>query len=87
MIEVKYSRNFLKVAAKLPTKIYQKLEEQDSVFRQDPQDPRLRGKALTGQLKGLYSFRVSRNYRVLYRPLGQGRFLFYDVDDRKNIYR
>lgn len=56
-------------------------------FQPNKNDPRLRIKKLSGRFKDYRSFRVGRNFRVLFRPLGNERYLFLDIDDRKDIYR
>lgn len=50
-------------------------------------DPRLRGKALTGNLSGLWRYRVGK-YRVLCE-IGNGQLLVLvvQVDHRSDIYR
>jgi len=50
-------------------------------------DPRLRGKALTGNLSGLWRYRVGK-YRVLCQiDDGQLLVLVVQVDHRRDIYR
>lgn len=60
--------------------------EQEKIFRQNPRDPRLHLKPLKGRLKGLFSFRVTRNYRVLLAWQDKENILFYEIGDRKFIY-
>lgn len=51
-----------------------------------PQDPRRFGKGLTGDLKGLWRYRV-HDYRILCQITDQKlRVLVVDVDHRKDIY-
>jgi mRNA interferase RelE/StbE len=50
-------------------------------------DPRLRGKALTGRLKGFWCYRVG-DWRIICDILDNKLVvLVVDVGDRKNIYR
>ncbi len=44
------------------------------------------GKVLTGNLKGIYSFRV-RDYRILYEIEGNSRVVVLKVEHRKQVYR
>jgi addiction module RelE/StbE family toxin len=45
-----------------------------SIFSQNPFDPKLRTHKLTGKLKGLWSFSVSYNYRVIFRFIVRLKF-------------
>lgn len=86
MSEIEYSTHFLRAIKQLQPEIIQLLEEQTKRFCKDHKDPLLHTKALKGPLKGYWSFRLGRNYRVLYRPLSTSLFLFFDIDDRKDVY-
>lgn len=86
MTEIIYSTHFLRAVKKLPPEVRRLAEEQCFRFVKDNKDPLLHVKPLAGELKGAWSFRIGRNHRVLYRPLSATLFLFYDVDDRKDIY-
>ncbi len=83
---IHYTSNFIKGFKSLPKKIKELAAQQESIFRADPNDPRLHLKALKGKLKGLYSFRVTRNYRVLFTWKDKENVLFYEIGDRKFIY-
>lgn len=87
MVAIQYTETFLRDARRLPADIRERLVQQTDRFREDQHDPRLHAKALHGRLAGTSSFWVTRNYRVLYRPLADGAFVFLAVDDRKDIYR
>lgn len=87
MIIVRFAPQFLKDTAKLPVSVKELLKEQIRCLVKDPQDSRLHTKKLRGKLSGLLSFRVTRNYRVIYRRDGKEILLLLTVDDRKDIYR
>ncbi|MDO8463616.1 MAG: type II toxin-antitoxin system mRNA interferase toxin, RelE/StbE family [bacterium] len=82
-----YTRTFLRDAARLPHDIRARLLVQVEHLRNNPADARLHHKKLHGRLEGLESFRITRNYRVLYRHQQQMTYLLLAVDDRKDIYR
>ena len=82
-----YTRTFLRDTACLPHDIRAKLLVQVEYFRSNPKDTRLHCKKLHGRLEGLESFRITRNYRVLYRRQQQMTYLLLAVDDRKDVYR
>jgi len=83
---IHYSSHFEKSFKALPKKIKEFAIQQEEIFRRNSQDPRLHVKALKGKLKGLFSFRVTRNYRVLFTWKDGENVLFYEIGDRKFIY-
>jgi mRNA-degrading endonuclease RelE of RelBE toxin-antitoxin system len=83
---IHYTTHFIKGFRSLPKKIQEFAVKQESYFQKDPNDPRLHVKALKGKLKGLYSFRITRNYRVLFSWKDKSNVLFYEIGDRKFIY-
>ena len=85
-MNIHYTSHFVKGFKKLPKKIKEMAAEQENIFRQNPHDPRLHAKPLQGRLKGFLSFRVTRNYRVLFAWQDQHNVLFYEIGDRKFIY-
>lgn len=85
-MQIHYTSHFIKSFKKLPKEIQKLAARQEEIFRSNPDDPRLHSKALKGRLKDLYSFRVTRNYRVLFAKKEEGVYLFYEIGDRKFIY-
>ncbi|MBI3541418.1 MAG: type II toxin-antitoxin system RelE/ParE family toxin [Deltaproteobacteria bacterium] len=83
---IQYTSHFLKEFKKLPKGIRELAVQQEAIFRADPHDPRLHAKPLKGRLKGFFSFRVTRNYRVLFTWKDKENVLFYEIGDRKFIY-
>lgn len=85
-MQIHYTSNFDKTFKKLPKPIQELAIKQEKIFKTNPQDPRLHTKALKGSLKGLFSFRITRNYRLLYAWKDSDNVLFYEIGDRKWIY-
>ncbi len=85
-LTIHYTSAFVNGFKKLPKDIKALAVEQEQIFRNNTQDPRLHLKALKGRLKGLYSFRITRNYRVLFAWKDKENVLFYEIGDRKFIY-
>ena len=85
-MKIHYASEFIRGFKKLPKPIQQIAIRQEAIFRKDPADPRLHVKALKGRLKGLFSFRVTRNYRVLFAKKETDIYLFYEIADRQYIY-
>lgn len=87
MVHIRYADSFLKEARRLPKGIQDLLLTQTERFGANPRDPRLHTKILHGRLEGKFSFRVTRNYRVIYRIEDRDQYTFLIIDDRKDIYR
>ncbi|MBU0705602.1 type II toxin-antitoxin system mRNA interferase toxin, RelE/StbE family [Patescibacteria group bacterium] len=87
MIEVEYNRDFLKDFKKLPKNIRKKLGELEEIFRENPFHPELHSKGLHGKLRDFYSFRITRDYRVVYLFTDENKALFLLVGHRKDIYK
>jgi len=85
-MRIYYANPFEKSYKKLPKEIQEFAARQLDVFRNNPNDPRLHIKALKGLLKGKFSFRVTRNYRVLFAWKDKENVIFYEIGDRKYIY-
>lgn len=69
MVQIVYNKNFLKSAACLPKETQIKLAKQIEVIREKPFLPKLHTKYLTGELAGLLSFRITRDWRVIFQFL------------------
>lgn len=83
---IHYTEQFIRDFRSLPKEMQRLAIRQETIFRADATDPRLHTKALKGTLKGLYSVRVTRNYRVLYAWKEKNVALFYEIGDRQYIY-
>lgn len=87
MIRVVYGVTFLKSARKLPKKLKIKLAELVTHLQNNPFDSSLHTKYLSGQLAGLLSFRITRDWRVIFRFIEPDLIQLIEVANRKNIYR
>ncbi len=70
---------------RLPRDIRRLFHKQESIFKQNWLDPRLHAKRLK-ELPGVYAFRVTRRYRVLFYFGGQAA-VFFSIGHRKEVYR
>jgi len=82
-----YDKQFLKQVRKLPKVQQQKLARLLLVLENDPYDIRLHTKPLSVPLQGLYSFRISREYRIIFRFLDEETIFLNSAKHRKDIYR
>lgn len=86
-MEVELSSNFLKRARRLSSQEKRRLSDRTEWFRKDPRDARLKTHALTGKLKGLYSFSITYGKRVSYLLVDPTTALFTDVGAHEEVYR
>lgn len=87
MISLIYSKRFLKSAKKLPKKLQIRLAEQLELLQQKPFHPLLHTKSLIGPLIGFYLFRITRDWRVIFKFENPEVIKLIGVGNRKDIYR
>lgn len=80
------SGDFSALYAKLPRSIQIICDTQLERLARDSDDPRLQRKKLKGH-DGIYSFRVTRRYRVLFYSNQSGEIIVFEIDHRKDVYR
>ena len=87
MKEVIYSRQFLRASLKLSKNIHNKLDELISIVATNPFHSLLHTKQLSGDFEHLYSFRITRDWRVIFSIESNDTIKLLDVAHRKDIYR
>ncbi len=87
MISLIYSKRFLKSAKRLPKKIKARLAEQLELLQKNPFHPSLHTKSLIGPLVGFYSFRITRDWRVIFKFEDPEIIKLIEIGNRKDIYR
>lgn len=85
-INVSYSRKFLKQAARLPETLLGLVEKRESLFKSDPFDPQLSTHKLHGKEKEVWSFSISRSYRIKFIFLTESEVLFLEIGTHE-IYK
>ena len=87
-MDIIYSKGFIKSAKLVPKTIQNKLADSLEVLKRDPFHSTLHTKPLSGDLKGFYSFRITRDWRVIFCFMENPRMIFLiDVAPRKDVYR
>jgi len=86
-MRIVYSRDFLKQAATLPKKTQEMLDTLLRVLSKDPFYPTLHTKRLKGELKSMLSFRITRDWRVIFLFETSDRIKLIAIGNRKDIYR
>ena len=84
MIDIIETDDFRKSLDKLPGDVVRLYEKQKSIFTKSWLDARLHTKKLTDV--NIYSFRITRNYRVLFYFYNDKTVVFVDIGHRKDIY-
>lgn len=87
MISILYGRHFLRSARDLPNAQQEKLATLLELFRESPFHSKLHTKHLAGKLSGLYSFRITRDWRVIFQFLSPEEIQLIEAAHRKDIYR
>lgn len=84
MIAITETDDFKKKLDRLPKSIVRIYERQKNIFLADWLDSRLHIKKLI-DING-YSFRITRNYRVLFYFYTDETVVFVDIGHRKDVY-
>ncbi len=87
MFLVEVTQEFEKRYSLLPLKIKMKAEKQERIFRENPFYPSLHTEKLEPKGKQLWSFRVDRSYRILFRLLNKNTVVFLTVGTHDWIYK
>ena len=84
-MNVVYAGEFGRHFKKLPQEIKRLYRLQEALFRKNWRDPRLHIKKLKGYPLP-FSFRITRNYRVLFVFIATETALFATIGHRKDMY-
>lgn len=87
MIRIVYHPNFLKSARKLSKLQQEKLAKLIQLLENNPFNSLLHTKRLAGELTGFLSFRITRNWRVIFQFLNFETIQLLRVKHRKDIYQ
>lgn len=86
-MEIVYSKDFIKSASSLPKSAQRKLAVSLEKLAYNPFHPQLHSKPLVGKLRGYYSFRITRDWRVIFNFQNPQAIFLIDVAHRKEIYK
>ena len=87
MWEIFYAGEFKERYNMLPAVIQKKAEKQEKIFRQNPFHPSLHTEKLEPKSKEVWSFRIDKEYRILFKFVGPNRITFYTCGHHNWIYR
>lgn len=78
------TNDFLRELEELPSQIKKLFQKQELIFEDNWLDLRLHAKRIK-ELEGVYSFRITRRYRVLFY-FREKEAIFFSIGHRKDIY-
>jgi mRNA-degrading endonuclease RelE of RelBE toxin-antitoxin system len=78
------TKDFEKGLKELPLKIKKLFQKQENIFRENWLDHRLHTKRIK-ELSGVYSFRITRQYRALFY-FRNNEAIFFTIGHRKDVY-
>lgn len=84
---VRFDPRFLAQVRKLPQAQQEKLSRLLALLSENIFDPRLHTKKLGPPLEGHFSFRITRDWRAIFRLLNETEVFLTRVKHRKDIYR
>jgi len=87
MIHIEVTREFETNYNRLPLHIKKKAERQQALFIENPFSPSLGTEKLNPKSREVWSFRIDRRYRIIFRFLDGQRVLFLTVGPHSWIYR
>ena len=82
-----FGSRFLKSVERLDNHLKPKLKSSLDILSKNPFHPTLHTKSLSGKFSGYHSFRLGRDYRVIFKFLSSEEIFLIDLGDRKDIYR
>lgn len=85
--EIIYGDDFSKDVRQLPIEISGRLSELLEILQENSFDPRLHTKPLGAPLQGLFSFRITKDYRVGFKFLADHTIRLLTADRRDKIYK
>jgi len=86
-VKISFKDGFHKSAKVFNKKQRDKLADLVVLLSRNPFNKKLHTKPLGGKLAGLYSFRITRDWRVIFKFLSPQEILVIKVGNRKDIYK
>lgn len=86
-MEIFTTEDFDKDYSLLPKEIRKRAKKQEKIFKDNPFYPSLHTEKLHPKAKEVWSFRVDRNYRVVFRTLGGNKVVFIAIGPHDWIYK
>jgi len=71
----------------LPKQIQTKAKKQETIFKNNPFYPSLHTEKLIPKSKEVWSFRIDKKYRIIFRFLDKNKVLFLTIGPHEWIYK
>ena len=86
-MEIEYADEFVKRFTRLPVTIKKRAIKQEKLFRENPLYPSLHTEKLKPKKREVWSFRVDRQYRIIFRYTTDNTVIFLTVGEHDWIYK
>jgi len=86
-MDIIYGSKFAREYKKLPPDIKDIAEQQESLFREDPFNPKLKTHKLKGKLSGFLSFSIGHKYRIIFEFAKNKKTVYFHAVGDHNIYQ
>lgn len=87
MVDIEYTPEFERRYQELSKAVQRKAEKRERLFRRHPFEPVLKTEKLEPRAKEYWSFRIDRNYRIIFRFIDSNRVIFLTCGHHHWIYR
>lgn len=87
MMEVFVTKEFIKRYQDLPSSIKKKAERRENIFRRNPYHPSLHTEKLEPKGRQVWSFRIDKSYRIIFRFIRENRVVFLTIGHHNWIYK
>lgn len=81
----KFEKSY-KVRISRNKKLVQQTEKRINLFKQDPNNHLLKSHSLVGAKKGLCSFSISGDIRIVYVKVNNNEVVFLDIGSHNQVY-
>lgn len=86
-MEIIYSSKFAREYKKLPEQIKDIAEAQETLFRTNPFDPRLKTHKLQGRLSGFLSFSIGYKYWIIFELAKNKKVAYFHAVGDHDVYQ
>ena len=87
MVEIIVTEEFEMRYKKLTLAIRKKAEKQEKLFKENPFYPSLHTEKLEPKSHEVWSFRIDKRYRIIFRFIGANKALFLTLGPHNWIYK
>jgi mRNA-degrading endonuclease RelE of RelBE toxin-antitoxin system len=86
-MEIFVTEDFEKDYSSLSVRMQEKAKKQEKIFKDNPFYPSLHTEKLHPRSASVWSFRVDRSYRIIFRVLDKNKVIFIAIGPHDWVYR